>query len=304
MKTDVEMIPVVTASNDKYAVGVATLFYSILENTKAKIDFYVLDQDISAAKKELIKKSLKDFSNFNLTFINMDKFDLNRFPNIFHYSTSTFSRYFLADLLPQYDKIIYTDSDVIFKGDIADYYNIDLGKKGLAAVTEETGVKYNIPWNHEYRKELFGINPKHKYFAAGNIIISGEYWRKHKIADKLVAKTLERKDDLKAPDLDVMNMIFANKYKQLDLKYCVCCHAWEQRKVTPELAASFDNPFIIHYTGKKPWNNDKVPFSYEFLRVLEKTAFYPIRGLYGNQWTTIKKYKLFGLLPLLSIEEK
>lgn len=298
-----KIIPVVTASNDKYAIGVATLLYSILDKTKAFIDVFVLDQNISKQKKQRIKESLKKFKNFKLTYINMDKFDLDRFPNILHYSTSTFSRYFLADLLPQYDKIIYTDSDVIFMGDIAKYYNIDLEGKGLAAVTEETGVKYDIPWNHEYRKELFGINPEHKYFAAGNIIISGEYWRKHKIADKLVAKTLEKKDDLKAPDLDVMNMIFERNYKQIDLKYCVCCHAWRDHTATPELAASFENPFIIHYTGRKPWDSDKVPFAQEFLKVLKKTKFYPIKGLYDYQVTKIQNYKLFGFLPLLSIEE-
>ena len=297
-------IPVVTASNDKYAVGVATLLYSILDKTKAFLDIYVLDQNISDAKKKLIRQSLNRFDNYKLTYVNMDRFDLDRFPNLEHYSTSTFSRYFLADILPQYDKIIYTDSDVIFMDDIQKYYDIDLGNKGLAAVTEETGVKYGLPWNHEYRKKLFGINPKHKYFAAGNIIISGDYWRKNKIADKLVAKTLEKKDDLKAPDLDVMNMIFANKYKQIDLKYCVCAHAWAQRNASSKLAASFKNPFIIHYTGRKPWDYDMVPFAQEFLEVLEKTKFYPIKGLYGHQIKKVRKYKLFGFLPILSIEEK
>lgn len=267
-------IPLVIASNDKYAIGVATCLYSILSNTKVFVDIFVLDENITNKNKTLIKKSLSQFDNFNITFVDMGNFKLQRFPQILHYGSSAYSRYFLADICKDYDKIIYTDADVIFLCDIVDYFNVDLKDKGLAAVSEETGVKYNLPWNHEYRKHLFGINPDHKYFANGNIIISGNYWRQNNISDKLVQKTIEWQKDLKAPDLDVMNMVFERNYVELDLKYCVCAHAWEQRNVNEKLQEAFAHPFIIHYTGReKPWVSCSGPFFSEYLKIVKNTAF-------------------------------
>lgn len=303
--TDKTLIPLVIASNDNYSVGIATCLYSILDKTKAFIDIYVLDDGISEKNKELIKLSLKKFDNYDITYINMEEFGLQRFPSILHYSRSTYSRYFLADICKKYDKIIYTDADVIFMGDIEEYYNISLEEYGLAAVSEETGIEYTIPWDHNYRKKLFGIDPKHRYFAAGNIIIGGDYWRKNNICEKLIQKTIEKQKDLIAPDLDVLNMVFENNYKEIGLEYCVCTHAWTQRDINEKLNEAFEHPFIIHYTGEnKPWMDDTVPFIDEYLKILKNTAYYKIVLFsYFKRYMTLKMI-LKNLFSIKNLDNK
>lgn len=323
-------IPVVIAANNNYASAVATCLYSILEKTAAFISCFVLSDGISPKNIHKIRQSLHRFNNFHLEFVDMQKFNLQRFPNISYYSTSAFSRYFIPEICADYDKVVYTDADVIFNGDIAAYFNLDLHNCGIAATAEEIGAPRGGKFNHAYRKKLFGINPRHKYFANGNLIISCDYWRKHNITEQLIAKTAELADRLVCPDLDVMNIIFQNNYTELPFKYCATVHRYTQTAGNPEMAAGYQKPFIIHYSGAhKPWNTANVPFFKEFNCIYNKTAFaekhlphwlayvlfpyylaanYLLRGkiqnLYNrhlnNEHDLLYTLKLFSFLPIIS----
>ena len=59
-------IPVFLASDENYAPFLCTTMYSILENTKSNIDFYILDGGIKDESKKLIEKSLREFNNYSI----------------------------------------------------------------------------------------------------------------------------------------------------------------------------------------------------------------------------------------------
>ena len=94
-------IPIFLASDENYAPFLCTTLYSILNNTKSCIDFYILDGGIDKKSRVLIKKSLKNFKNFSIKYFDMSKYNLERFPNLQHYSLNTFSRYFISQLMPK-----------------------------------------------------------------------------------------------------------------------------------------------------------------------------------------------------------
>ncbi len=270
-----KLIPVVVASDDNYSIPLAVCLRSILEKTSAFIDFIILSDNITDKNIRKIKSSIKEFKNFKISFVDMKKFNLNQFPKIDRFETSTFSRYFIPEVCQEYDKVIYTDADVVFNGDISDYYNIDLENKGIAATPEELGNIRRDKFNHEQRKKIFGISQSHLYFAAGNLIISCDYWRKNNITEKLIKKTNELRDKLVCPDLDVMNVIFQNNYKRLHFKYCTTVHRYNAVAGNQEMIEGYKNPFIIHYSGgQKPWNTNIVPFFKEWNDIYEKTAYY------------------------------
>ncbi len=268
------VIPLVVAADENYAQPAAVSLYSVLQNTRAFVDIFVLADKISDRSKNKIKKSLQKFTNFHLTFVDMSKFDLQRFPKIERFNQAVFCRYFIPEICKDYDKVIYSDVDVLFCGDIQDYYNIDLNGYGLAAVSEESGQDHTGKYNHTYRKELFDIPMSHQYFANGNIIIDCKYWRENNITQKLVDLTKKWADKLVCPDLDVMNMVFVENYKRLEWKYCCCVHRREHIGDNKEMLDGFKNPFIIHFSGYwKPWNSKKCLFWRKYRKIQRKTAF-------------------------------
>lgn len=270
----IEKIPIVVAADNNYAETLAVCLYSILQNTSSYIDFFILSDGITAENIRKIKASINRFKNFTISFIDMNKFNLQQFPQISRFTGSVFSRYFIPDICKKYDKVIYTDADVVFMDDIKFYYDIDLEGKGIAAVSEELGKIRGGKYNHEYRKKLFGISPSHQYFANGNIILSCKYWKEHNITEKLINKTKELENLLVCPDLDVMNIIFQNNYKRLHFMYCATVHRYMETDGNEEMLEGYRHPFIIHYSGiKKPWKTKDVLFFKEYDEIAKHTAF-------------------------------
>ncbi|MBR6355245.1 MAG: glycosyltransferase family 8 protein [Alphaproteobacteria bacterium] len=298
-KTKKKVIPVVLALNDNYTIPTTVCIYSILEKTKSFIHFFLLADGVTSEHKKQIKKAMERFENCKLSFVDMKRYDLQRFPNLFHFSTSAYSRFFIPEICKKYDKVIYTDADCIFMGDIAKYYAIDLGNYGIAATVEEIGKEHEGIFNHRLRKKTFSIDESHLYFQSANIIINCAYWRKYDITAKLVEKAIQYHDKLVAADLDAFNMVFANNYKKLHFKYGVTVHTHSKTEGNQEMIEGFQNPFIIHYAGAaKPWNTRFILFYQEFQDVLAKVM------AELNKKTNQTKYKLFGVIPLLSIEDK
>ncbi len=294
-----KVIPIFLACDNNYAPFLCTTMYSILLNTESDVEFYVMDGGISYHNKWLIRKSLKSFPHKKITYINMKKYDLTKFPNVKHYSLNTFSRYFIPQIFLDKEKVIYMDVDIIVKGDILQLYEQNLQGKPLGAVLEDfyegnyTNLKQNI-WPQYKAGD--------KYFNAGVLLMDISQFIKNNYAEKLIDLTIKLADKLQCPDQDVFNIVFENNFKILDYKYNYMpdhFHLLQQKH--PEIKSI--TPLIIHYTAQKPWK-DYSKKSADFDSILKKTAF---AGVKNKRQTmkekNIKIYSLFNL-PLLSIEHK
>ena len=291
-----QIIPVVVSSDNNYAKALAVCLYSILEKTNAFIDFIILSDNISNKNIKRITNSIKSFYNFKISFIDMSQFNLKQFPVIDRFNPAVFARYFIPEICENYDKVIYTDADVVFNGDIQEYFNINIDNKGIAATPEEIGAPRAGKYNHQMRKKAYKIFPSHLYFANGNLIISCDYWRKHNITRLLINKTNELCDKLVCPDLDVMNVIFQNNYKKLPFKYCTTVHRYNSTNGHAEMIEAYKKPFIIHYSGPfKPWETKKVIFFNEWYTIYKKTIYH---SLFQD---CIKPYLLFPYYLLANL---
>lgn len=265
-------IPIFLASDDNYAPFVATTMFSILENTKSQINFYVLDGGISSNSKKLIKASLKSFQNYSVEYINMSGYDLGKFPNLRHYSLNTFSRYFIPKIKPDFGKILYMDVDIIVKSDIAKLYEHDLGDYPLGAVLEDFYVG-----NYTYLKEK--IYPEYKggsnYFNAGVLLINVQKFIQNNYSQKCIDLTIELEDKLSCPDQDVFNIIFENNFKILDYKYnFMPDHFKYLKELHPNRAEQIkQDAVILHYTDQKPWFNSSVA-NEDFWHIANRTEFF------------------------------
>ena len=72
-----------------------------------------------------------------------------------YYTKTTYFRLFIPDLYPQYDKVLYLDSDIVVLGDIAELYNTNIKGNLVAAVPDDS--VQTIPEFAEYVEKVVGV---------------------------------------------------------------------------------------------------------------------------------------------------
>ncbi len=262
-------IPVAMATDNNYVVPTLVAMTSMLENKAkdTKLDFYLmLSGEVTTKNKNSIKKLQKLYDNCSVKLIDMkDRFSSN-YIKPGHITTPTYYRLCLPSLLPQVDKVLYLDGDIVVTRDLRQLYNTDLGDNyiaGVKAFGQQT-------WGLEYAKKL-GIKDLTQCINAGVLIMNLEQMRKDNLEDKFnrYVPTLKKRG-LVLNDQDVLNAVCYNKIKFLSPIYNAFQHIKFRYDTIPILIDCYDceefkeaclDPAIIHYTSSnKPWKNSKCRF--------------------------------------------
>jgi len=305
-------IPIFLASNDKYAPFVATTMASICYNTKSFIEFYVLDGGITNFRKKQIESLKGKFNNFSIEFIKIDfeKY-FNGFKKNNYWSLDMYSRFLIPLIKTNISKAIYLDVDVIALNDVNNLYQEILDNYILGAIPEDTDFKVL-----NKRKKLLNMKDDSVYFNSGVLLIDCQKWRDNDVINKILNVENDLRYHLLCPDQDLLNKVFDNNYKKLDLGYNLLNGHIHFNNSTLNNNNISLNPVIRHFEGAvKPWLSDinefgdKIKYFEEFWFFAKMTPFY--EGLlndfmvYNLQNTTEKKiYKIFGILPIIKIKIK
>ena len=240
-------IPIFLASDNNYAPFVATTMASILDNTNSFIDFYILDSGINDENQEKICSLKNQFQNFNIEFIKIDtenEFKNIRYKNLSHITLSTFNRFLIPKLKPNFEKIIYLDLDIIVLSDIKELYEINLDNYALGAAWSKKRKLYNID-----TKDLMELSDNYKYFNAGVLLLNNKKWIENDILMKLFEIAQKYGDKVLHADETLLNKYFDNNYKILDIKFNYLDYDVIN---SPEV-----KPIIRHFaTPMKPWNSN------------------------------------------------
>ena len=231
--------------NDAYADKIAVVMTSLMINhPQVQFDFYIFSSDLTQKTICMLNKLRLEFKKFTIypVFVNSDLFkDLKL--NIDYISVETYYRYIIADLLPNVDKILYLDGDLVINGDITAFYNIDLENNYLAGVPDM--------WAEHcgYREKMHFDT----YINAGVLLMNLKQLRRDNLAQVLINKTVELWETIKFQDQDILNIVCKNKIKIVDSIYNFASANIKFEKSNIKYAK------IIHYTGqKKPWKSKKV----------------------------------------------
>ena len=136
--------------------------------------------------------------------------------------------------------------------DINELYSIDMDGKPLAAIQEKC-----MAYMKQFIIHCFYLGLNHKtYFNSGMLIMDLNYFRENNITELLFNSLNANQDKIICPDQDILNIIFANKYKKLDYKYNVLTSLQQLLKNNnDDDIKAFENIKIYHFAGEqKPWN--------------------------------------------------
>lgn len=133
-------IPVVFTFDKRIILGAAVTIKSLIDTAKpeTEYDIYVYHPDIDdKTAQEFAKMCEGTKHSITFEYISKEKFKNAPINKNGSWTEIVYYRLLIPELLPQYDKVIYADTDVLFKGDLTEAYNIDLKDYECAAVAME-----------------------------------------------------------------------------------------------------------------------------------------------------------------------
>lgn len=239
-----EHISIVVACDNHYAILLAALIKSIEENHKTdeKIDFYILDDGISARNHEklqsLIKPEMTTLYWLKASSIIPDDIaipiDNTAFPFTTYYRL--FAPHSISD---EVRKVIYLDVDMIVLEDISKLWHTDIENKLFAAV-QDWQLTVSCSWGGIPNYKELGIPADTKYFNAGLMIMDTKMWRDEKVTERVIKFMHENINFINFADQYGLNAVLYDQWFALDPKW-----NW---------FAQFENesPHIIHFLDIKP----------------------------------------------------
>lgn len=265
-------IPIFFTFDDAYAVPAAVAFYSLLNKAKDGVfyEMHVLHSDVTQESQAMLRAVVSRFQNASLTFRNTDGFlrqewekgNFDGHQQKDRFSLDVIVRCFAARFFPQYDKIIYSDVDIVVQDDISELFDIDLTDKYLAGVKSASLKEASSELSHlksEHREML-----KDTYFGGGILVMNLQKIRQDNLEEKMIAVIRDDTIVKKFPNQDVLNIVCENKVAYLPLNYVGLPYLLGYLKrpdfvshySRDELYDSIISPKIIHYAGFKPWNRE------------------------------------------------
>ncbi len=251
----VNVVPVVFCFDDNFKVPSWVAVKSLIDNAFNET-FY----DIYIVYSRLNEENIKAFSSLktnrcNINFIKIDNSRFDDMPKSEAWPYEVYYRLIIPELLPQYDKVIYSDVDVMFKGDLSGLYNEDISEYQVAAVPAERKDETDGIHQHfsEYGNEFV--------YMSGFMFLNTKRMREEKTVAKFFENMRKYEKRLKMFDLEVFNLS-CDKIKPVGFEYCVLENTYYgDYKKAPEyrflknvfsdeeLVRAKELPKIVHYAG-------------------------------------------------------
>ena len=230
---------------------------SILKNAEENdnIVLHILDGGLSLCDKKNIE-NLKEIKSFEINYILMNNADFKDCPMLcamnknfdnYHVTLPTYFRFKLSEVLPNIDKVLYLDCDVIVRKSLKDLFNIDISENSIAMIKDA------VSDNEAKRLNL------NNYFNAGVMLINLDFWRKNDIQNKLFEFAKNNKDIILWQDQDVINCVLNDSILELSNKFNYQYFLYKEIDFE-----AYQKCSILHLAGAfKPWLNPLKHFVYD-----------------------------------------
>ncbi len=276
MKKELKEIPIFFAIDDDYIPFLAVALKSLIEN--ASKDYKYLIKILHTDVQEGHMKQVEKYENENVSieFVDLSYYIKKVKDKLYtrdYYTNTTYFRLFLPELYPQYDKVLYLDSDIIVLGDISELYNTDMGTNLVAAAPDDI-IQTNKVFQ-DYAELVVGVAKYQHYFNAGVLLMNLDELRKFKFQEKFLYLLSTVKFSV-AQDQDYLNRLCKGRVTLVS-------HDWDVMPYV-NVETKPEDIKLIHYNfAYKPWHFEEVTYNEYFWEYAEKTEFYDqIREIKGS----------------------
>ncbi len=298
-------IPIAFAFDKNLVMPACVCISSLLMNAKkdTSYDIFILHPANQSMTQTDLVKLPEYYDNCKLTFRPVG----NEFDNAFEIrgiTTPAYYRLLIPEIIPEYDKIIYSDVDVIFRRDLSDLYSIDLTGVYMAA-TYDVGMnlgKDGVAHINSTKGLVLG-----KYIQSGFIMLNSSKLKN----DGLVIRFKEEaKKQYKFQDQDILNVVCGKNLKVLPAEYNMTDYTFYYLNSGDELIKSgyvkeeeiseAKQYGTLHFNGHKPWKGYSINFDiwWEYYR---KSPFFDEKFYFDFFYRKINDYDLLPLWKRVKI---
>ena len=231
-------INVCLACDDNYAKYAGVVIASTLNSAydSDNLHFYILDGGITEDNKSKILE-LKKIKNCEIDFINIDNSLFSDYLAVkthSYVSLPTYYRLKLPTLLPDVNRVIYFDCDIIVNSSLRELFKTNMKKAAIAGV-------------QDLNKKQIKKNPT--YVNAGMLVMDLKNMRSQNIESKFLEWTKEHIDTIKVGDQEIINEVLKGEIKIVDDEWNVQSSNFTNR------SSYTNNPKVVHFVAKKkPWH--------------------------------------------------
>jgi len=170
-------------------------------------------------------------------------------------SALTYAKLLLPHLIPDdVSKVLYLDSDLVVRDDLANLWDTDLGDKALFAVRDRIAW-VSAPRGLANYREL-GIPQDAKYFNAGLLLVNLAKWRETKISERIFSYLRTYDAIIKMEDQEGLNAVLFDDWGELPFRWNwqIPWRLYRSGERRMEWIPDESTKSIIHFTtAEKPW---------------------------------------------------
>lgn len=282
-------VQIVAASNNLYVPFLSVMLQSVMDFSSPERNYSVtvLHTDIEKQNRKTLFQMMRN--NFRMEFINVSK-RMQNYTSLFvsnHIKIETYFRLLLPELMPETEKVLYIDCDVIANQDVAELYDINTDGYLLAAARDaDSAANYNTHReDKDYIDNVLKLKNPYDYLQAGVIVMNLKKFRSECNTERLLNVALSRQ--WKFHDQDTLNYLCQGKILFVD-------YAWNfvydynesvRRSVVYLSNAPADiltayleakkNPKMIHFSWTdKPWFSPGIHFGEKWWMTARRTPYY------------------------------
>ena len=257
------IVPIVFAFDNNLVFPACVCISSLMMNSKEDTfyDIFILNSENDNIDRTQLDKITSYYKNCKIQYRYVDTTFDSSF-EIRGITTPAYYRLLIPELILEYDKILYSDVDVIFRSDLFDIYNkTDIEEYYFAGVNS---LSHLIPDYTVYYKKI-GLDPS-KIIYSGNLIINS----KKILEDGIIEEFKKHADkNYKFQDMDIINIVCHDKIKYISSEFCLTTFIskwlvsdktelykiWSMDEIERTIKKG-----LIHYNGQKPWKGYCVNF--------------------------------------------
>lgn len=280
--------------NEKYLDKAETMLLSLRRTTKEPVAVYLMTHCLTQTHISRLEKFLTKH-DMGLCVVDVSHTGLDNLPlGNRHFSVEMYYRILAQFLLPDCDRVLWLDADIVIRRDLKDFYSQSFDGKLLCA----------CPDKNQGGEEITGIKKKlklptaHTYFNSGVLLLDLQALRRKTSQSEILALCRSLSDRLTYPDQDILNVLYHGRVKYCDWKIYNYQVLYE-RKIPAEALSRIA---VMHYAGEtKPWDYHYVwPVAASYYRVqLQRGRLLLTARMYLTYWLWAASFaarKLLGMV--------
>ena len=262
---------IVITVDDNYIRPALIMLESLFEQNRTPMHIYLLHSNVCAENLSKLTRHVAALGG-DFTDIRVDGALFEGAPVNKYFTKEMYYRLLIYRLLPEEERALYLDPDIIIRGEIDGLYHMDFEGKMMIAIPDYLGDSY-----YPERKKNLGLGEEYRYINSGVILFNIPLMREQFDLNDMFAFLAREGGRYEFPDQDLINVYFKDRIKYAPREYnftteYVSVGDFLHYLFSPRYRRS-ERVVIAHYMGKcKPW---KPSYYYKY---------------YGIYYSYLKKY--------------